>query len=283
LGTSLTIPTNIFQAFHYCHDPRLLLFHQRHFNLMQKLIVGVTGCTLAEVQSLYRELESQQQFLSDVAKTYNQVIDYDLVSTNFMHLAAIDPTNPLRVMQEEAGGLFFAVSAYYVIVRLLKPAVIVETGGTPGNSSAFVLQALKENDHGELHTVDLPPQGDFVGYEGHGGWLHEQMPAGQHSGWIIPHSLRSRHHQHLGDAKVELPRLLEELGEIDVFIHDSDHSYEHMQWEFATAWPHVRAGGLILSDDVPTNSAWDEFTAAHNLQGFRAGGTGAALKPALEI
>ena len=65
----------------------------------------------------------------------------------------------------------------------------------------------------------------------------------------------------LGEHRDVLPPLLQRLGEVDCFLHDSDHSYEHMAWEFSQAYPYVRAGGLLMSDDITSNRAWDEFTA----------------------
>jgi len=73
---------------------------------------------------------------------------------------------------------------------------------------------------------------------------------------MVPTDLRNRWHLYLGDAKEMLPRLLQTLGTIDIFIHDSLHSYEHMLFEFRTAWPHLRGGGVILSDDIDANCSF---------------------------
>ena len=40
----------------------------------------------------------------------------------------------------------------------------------------------------------------------------------------------------IGRSQDELPTLLERLGEIDLFVHDSEHSYECMDFEFRAAW-----------------------------------------------
>jgi hypothetical protein len=61
------------------------------------------------------------------------------------------------------------------------------------------------------------------------------------------------------DSRTILPGLLEEIGFTDVFIHDSLHTYEHMLWEYRVAYPHLRAGGLLFSDDARWNSAFTEF------------------------
>jgi len=53
---------------------------------------------------------------------------------------------------------------------------------------------------------------------------------------------------------------------IDMFLHDSSHSYQHMLWEFRQFWPLLRDGGLLVSHDVQMNAAFPEFvtkTYAH--------------------
>ena len=85
------------------------------------------------------------------------------------------------------------------------------------------------------------------------------MATGRETGWLVPASLRSRWKLHLGDAQVLLPDLLPTLGPIDVFIHDSLHTYAHMMFEFQTAWPRLRAGGFLLSDDTDWNTAFQDF------------------------
>jgi hypothetical protein len=49
------------------------------------------------------------------------------------------------------------------------------------------------------------------------------------------------------------------VGEIDFFMHDSEHSYECMSFEFRTAWEALRDGGVLVADDVNASAAWDEF------------------------
>lgn len=48
-----------------------------------------------------------------------------------------------------------------------------------------------------------------------------------------------------------------------MFRHDSDHSYEHIMFEFETIWPLLRVGGILTSDDVHANNAWADFCSRH--------------------
>jgi hypothetical protein len=59
-------------------------------------------------------------------------------------------------------------------------------------------------------------------------------------GWIVPEFLKSRWNLLAGDSRRLLPSLLAKLGTIDVFIHDSLHTYDHMLWEYRTAEPYLR-------------------------------------------
>jgi predicted O-methyltransferase YrrM len=61
-----------------------------------------------------------------------------------------------------------------------------------------------------------------------------------------------------GDAKELLPKLVDRVDSIDFFYHDSDHTYNHMMFEFHEARRKLRPGGLVVGDDVSWNaSVWD--------------------------
>lgn len=61
--------------------------------------------------------------------------------------------------------------------------------------------------------------------------------------------------------------LLREVGIIDFFVHDSLHEYGHMTFEYGEAWPRIRGGGLLFSDDVNCNTAFQDFCAKVGIQG----------------
>jgi predicted O-methyltransferase YrrM len=146
-------------------------------------------------------------------------------------------------------------------MREVRPRVAVETGVCNGVSTAFLLLALERNGEGDLHSIDLPEvageayePGTF--WDGKGGAV---IPPGKEPGWMVPQDLRRRWSLVLGRSQDELPPLLERVGEIDFFMHDSEHSYECMSFEFATAWAALRPGGVLVADDVDVNTAWAEF------------------------
>lgn len=149
----------------------------------------------------------------------------------------------------------------YRLLRDLHPDVAVETGVCNGVSTAFLLLALEDNGTGTLHSIDLPEvageeyeEGTF--WDGKGGAV---IPPGKEPGWMVPPALRDRWELVLGRSQDELPPLLQRVGPIDFFLHDSEHSYECMSFEFHAAWEALGDGGLLVADDVNVNTAWAEF------------------------
>ena len=133
----------------------------------------------------------------------------------------------------------------YAVCRSQKPRFIVETGVGYGVTSAFLLQALTANDNGELWSVDLPPLGEG---------------ADEQAGCLVPQRLRSIWHVVRGRSRRVLPGLISQLPHIDIFLHDSLHTYRNMKWEFRTAWSKLKPGGVLISDDVAMNRAFDDFS-----------------------
>jgi predicted O-methyltransferase YrrM len=164
------------------------------------------------------------------------------------------------------GAIGYTEGVYlYSVLRKLQPEVAVETGVANGFSTAFSLLALQQNGKGRLHSIDLPREvgqdyepGAFFEGEGRAG-----IPSGSEPGWLIPPELKERWTLVLGRTQEELPPLLDRLGTIDSFMHDSEHSFECMWFEFNEAWPHLRDGGLLVSDDVNSTQAFPRFAREH--------------------
>jgi predicted O-methyltransferase YrrM len=135
----------------------------------------------------------------------------------------------------------------YALVRAFKPELIVETGIANGVSSSYLLLAMQKNCKGHLHSVEIDRSNVLLD--------------GREPGWIVPESLRPRWSIHMGPSQVVLPHLLKKLPPLDMFIHDSLHTYEHMKLEFELVLPHLRPGALLLADDATWNTAFPEFAA----------------------
>jgi predicted O-methyltransferase YrrM len=153
------------------------------------------------------------------------------------------------IHREDPSSLRWAVDSLlarstYLICRLLEPAVVMETGVAYGVSSAFILRALEVNGRGVLHSIDLPPL--IRGYE-------------RYWGVAVDTALKGRWRLYRGSSARVLPRLLEETGMVDLFVHDSLHTYRNMRREFELAWPRLRTGAALLADDIERNRAFGEL------------------------
>lgn len=164
----------------------------------------------------------------------------------------------------------------YDLVREVRPGLVVETGVANGLSTSSLLKALDDNDRGDLFSIDLPVTAERE--ESSEGRKGAVIPPGRTSGWAIPTYLRDRWTLRQGNTYYELPKLLEELSEIEIFLHDSGHSYETMMFEYTSAWYHLREDGFILSDNISRNSAFRDFSEAEDLQRYRLGELGLLKK-----
>ena len=143
-------------------------------------------------------------------------------------------------------GGFARPADLYVICRTIRPTVVLETGVASGLSSAYILQALEDNSLGKLYSIDLPD----ADTEELLGVVLTRLPAGRQSGWVVPEWLRARWDLRIGKSRDLLPSLLDEVREVQLFLHDSEHSFENMMYEFEEVWPRLSEGGFVMSDDV---------------------------------
>lgn len=134
----------------------------------------------------------------------------------------------------------------YLICRARQPNVVIETGVSHGVSSAYILQALAANGRGRLLSIDLPPLGS-----------NPEVEIGQ----AVPRHLRARWELHLGPSKRLLARLAALHGPVDLFIHDSLHTYRNVKAELEAVRPYLAEDALVLADDIENNRAFLEWSA----------------------
>ena len=145
-----------------------------------------------------------------------------------------------------------------------------------GQSSAFILQAMNDNNHGSLISVDLAAVDAIHGSTDR--MSETTLPPTCSSGWVIPEHLRKRHQLILGDAKLILPNLFKEYPEIDIFFHDSLHTFEHQYFEYSSVWKHLIKGGFLVSDDIFWSAAFHQFSKEKKRNYFRLKFMGAVKK-----
>lgn len=135
---------------------------------------------------------------------------------------------------------------WYAIVRARRPKLVVETGVHDGLGSAVLLRALQRN-------ADEGVDGMLVSFD-----INEQ------AGWLVPDFLRSRHELEIGSAPGNFAPAFKGRR-VDIFIHDSDHRYEHEMAEFEAVGPMCAPNAVLISDNA-FGAAFPDFCAHHGLR-----------------
>ena len=137
------------------------------------------------------------------------------------------------------------VRAIWCLTRHLQPNKVVETGVAHGVSSRFILEALERNEGGgHLWSVDHPPL-EHV-------W-HDQI------GMAVGSRYATRWSYVSGSSRRRLPGIFSQIGQIDLFVHDSLHSEHNVRFEMDLAWAALRPGGAIVVDDIDANWGFKSF------------------------
>jgi predicted O-methyltransferase YrrM len=125
---------------------------------------------------------------------------------------------------------------WYCLARATKPRLAVETGTAEGLGTALLARALERNAEegwpGRLVSFDLSPQ----------------------AGWLLDDRVRGQVDLVLGDTALTLDQTLGQ-EEIDLFVHDSDHAYEHEAMELQFAVDHAGSRLLLVSDNAHATTA----------------------------
>lgn len=210
--------------------------------------------------SLYREVTlADEQFLSSLtsvpAHKIRSFLDEPIHDQSFA--ATLQAAESLfRAANVMSADLYAKkVLLQYAAIRAFAPDIVVEAGVASGVSSSYLLLALHKNSRGKLYSIEL---GD-----------ERYLPPGKPPGWVVPEQLKTRWDLRIGDSRELLPRLLAELSAVDIFIHDSLHTYEHMLWEYRAAYPFIKPSGLLISDDAAWNTAFPEFCTEVRATRFR--------------
>lgn len=158
-------------------------------------------------------------------------------------------------------------------IRHMAPERVLETGVARGVTSVLALRALSRSGDGtgRLWSIDLPPMMP--------GWHEQSKVLVDEAAWPDWTYVR-------GSSRRTMTRTCTAMQTIDIFVHDSLHTPQTMKYEFEKAWPYMRTGGLLVSDDVEGNSAFVDFVKAQGVQRWftapkagKAGLFGVAFKP----
>ncbi len=131
---------------------------------------------------------------------------------------------------------------WYALVRAAQPDHVVETGTHLGLGSCAIAAALLRNGHGRLTTIDVDPE----------------------AGYLIGEPWASVIDRRTGSSI----DVLAELNDVDMFLHDSLHTYDYEARELLAVEPNLHADAIILSDNAHESSAlsdWAERSGRHYL------------------
>lgn len=183
--------------------------------------------------------------VSGIMKNYTDIFFNKLKNETY---PSIKKPYPLDYTLDNQSGLFL-----YILCKIIKPKIVVETGVAYGLSSMYILQALSENKIGTLYSIDsvFSP------------WQSKEM-----IGSAIPSHLCENWKLVFGPSSEKLKETLSSLASLDIFFHDSLHTYKNMQFEFETVWPFVNKDGFLISDDISGNNAFHDFYSKMNLKPF---------------
>jgi hypothetical protein len=141
-------------------------------------------------------------------------------------------------------------AAIWCTVRHARPEVVVETGVAHGVSTRLILEGLIRNNHGHLWSIDLPHPLDHT--------LHAR------TGIAVTDSCRARWTYIEGESRRQLPQLVQKVGNVHLFIHDSLHTSANTLFEMEQAASAMPAGGVMLVDDIKRHNGFSTFIEHHH-------------------
>lgn len=118
-------------------------------------------------------------------------------------------------------------SFLYAYILAENPFTVVETGVANGITTNSIMRAL-EKTGGTLHSFDIDSRTQNV-YKGKGNW---------------------QFHQLTGNLERSLQNQIEEIGTVDLWIHDSNHGFQWQTFEYWLAAKVLSSGELLVSDDI---------------------------------
>jgi predicted O-methyltransferase YrrM len=203
----------------------------------------VANKPVSEVRSLVRELEDD--------RTLRQTIACGVAASRRKGLADTEAHYGRRL-------------AWYCLIRLLEPQLVVETGTDKGLGSLVMAAALLRNGHGRLVTIDINPA----------------------SGYLITGPYGAVVDRVIGDSLMSIAAIDDP---IDMFLHDSDHSAEHELAELNLVGGRLSERAVVLSDNAHATSCLADWAETESMRflffaeepvdhWFRGAGVGCAFR-----
>jgi hypothetical protein len=169
----------------------------------------------------------------------------------------------------KTGDIRFHSFTLYLIVRAIKPKLIIETGVCNGKSSAMILLALAHNKYGTLVSIDKILNKNLK--------LKDNTSynyVNNKNAYLVPSYLKKRWKFFSGDSVFFLKKFKKQKKFLnpDIFFHDSLHTYKHVTNEISSVLNLIENKNkiLIIVDDIDMGSglALNNFLKKNNLIGY---------------
>lgn len=213
------------------HSRRLVNMRFKGINVYT---IGTYGITLfKDVDTLTKNTSHFQEF--------DKFLEQGRVLYKETALRLSGKVSPIKFDSGEELGSFL-----YAFVMHKKPQCVVETGVANGLTTNMIMAAL-ETYGGELHSFDINPNCQSV-YSGEGRW---------------------RFHLLERDYKKQVKKTVKSLHNVELWIHDSDHSHSWQSFEYSLAAHALKSNeGFLVSDDIDCTTAFGKITKKLNLPGW---------------
>jgi len=201
------------------------------------------------IQGLLANLESLESSRKVIDAIEASVVDVDMFTT--------------KKWDDHYQLGFYRIFLYCIAKSICnRDGIAIETGVLHGMSTAYILNAVQQQGS-SLVSIDLPSfEDEIANQDGYDSWL----PPGKTAGWMVDPD-HEAWNLILGDTKDLLPKSLSE-NNVQLFIHDSDHSYEHMWFEMEQAFLGVVPGGVIVVDNIEHSDCFVDFVKAKCAEGL---------------
>lgn len=164
------------------------------------------------------------------------------------------------------GGMRFNGKTLYLVTRLLNPKTVLEIGVANGMSTAYLLGALEHMDSSSrpnVYAIDRPLFASVIrNRRGEVGLTSGIVPDDREAGWIAPRSLREKfgHQFYVGDFTWILDDILQDIPAPDLVVYDASKDSEEMRMAYDRCIDSLAPGGVLVSDDVLVNDAFQNAT-----------------------
>jgi hypothetical protein len=162
----------------------------------------------------------------------NSMLDFIVEAENYYEQIQKEKINIVNQRWDCGKNLFVLL---YIYIRATKPKLIVETGVANGISTNAIMKAISANQEDcVLHSFDILSKTKEA-YKGDGKWKFHLL--------VKPY-------------RRNLLKIIDNLGDVDLWIHDSNHGYLWQNMEYELAISKLSNKGILISDDIDTSLAW---------------------------